>query len=926
MRLLCVDSLDFAEFRENDRLPRYVIASHRWASDAEATFQDVEQKRNTSKRGYKKIKDFAKYVKDNIPSVKCLWIDTCCINKDSAAELSEAVNLMFKWYQNAELCLAYLEDVKTVEDKTSFQKSEWFRRGWTLQELVAPRTVVFLTEKWQVIGNKGASSSHYNGSATGPGLEKDIATVTGISEEILHKYEASVALTDAEKISWMDCRMTSREEDMSYALYGILGVTLGANYGEGQQGARRRLLASLQEREAEFVQIKNWIAPPDPWTNHNTARNQYQPQTGSWLLTCDKFQAWKRGLSKYLWLYGKSGCGKTILCSTAIEDMRAHCEAKTNDEYAIFYFSFSDNQKQTEENLIRSLVVQLGPKEPGISLLRRAHEKQDKGLSSVGYLKEILLSSIKSFDVVFLMADALDECPENDDIRHNLLRCLAELSCQAPNLRIFVTSQDVPNIRWSLEDQGYVPLPADADSVNRDINKYLSTQLSLDHRLCRLSSETKILIENTISEKADGMFRCAYCQLQELKSFKSTKPKAIEAALQALPATLDGMYERMLLKISKNDRPEALTLLRWLAYAESPLTLRELAETTIICISGEGNVEFENRGDYEDTLEILEGLVTAEEMQEEQYEHGYSMLKYLDDIGADSDCTSSSKRLHSSKKVRLAHFSVKEYLQSTRLLESSARYFHLENEREHRYPAQSCLVYMIHYSSTAKTTTLKDINKFPLLKYAAKFWYFHARLQKSKEIKHEMRLLCSDAMYDWLFIHQPDYPSNTLRYRNENIGGRLYYASTMGLNDVVYDFIIARFDVNAQGGRYGNALQAASAEGHKEIVQLLLEHNADVNVQGGYYGNALQAASVNGRKEIVQLLLEHNADVNARGYYYGNALQEASANGHKEIVQLLLEHKADVNVKGGYYGNALQEASANGYKEIVQQLLEHNAD
>lgn len=412
---------------------------------------------------------------------------------------------MFKWYQNAELCLAYLEDVKTVEDKTSFQKSEWFRRGWTLQELVAPRTVVFLTEKWQVIGNKGASSSHYNGSATGPGLEKDIATVTGISEEILHKYEASVALTDAEKISWMDCRMTSREEDMSYALYGILGVTLGANYGEGQQGARRRLLASLQEREAEFVQIKNWIAPPDPWTNHNTARNQYQPQTGSWLLTCDKFQAWKRGLSKYLWLYGKSGCGKTILCSTAIEDMRAHCEAKTNDEYAIFYFSFSDNQKQTEENLIRSLVVQLGRKEPGISLLRRAHEKQDKGLSSVGYLKEILLSSIKSFDVVFLMADALDECPENDDIRHNLLRCLAELSCQAPNLRIFVTSQDVPNIRWSLEDQGYVPLPADADSVNRDINKYLSTQLSLDHRLCRLSSETKILIENTISEKADGM-------------------------------------------------------------------------------------------------------------------------------------------------------------------------------------------------------------------------------------------------------------------------------------------------------------------------------------------------------------------------------------------------------------------------------------
>jgi ankyrin repeat protein len=106
-------------------------------------------------------------------------------------------------------------------------------------------------------------------------------------------------------------------------------------------------------------------------------------------------------------------------------------------------------------------------------------------------------------------------------------------------------------------------------------------------------------------------------------------------------------------------------------------------------------------------------------------------------------------------------------------------------------------------------------------------------------------------------------------------------------------------DVNAQGGRYGNALQAASVKGRTDIARLLIERGADVNTQGGRYGNALQAASKGGRAEVVQLLLDKGADVNAQGGHYGNALQAASKGGRAEVVRLLLDKGVKVNARGG---------------------------
>jgi len=247
MRLLNVYTLKIHEYLPRN-IPRYVIASHRWIENEEITLEDVQEKCNTNKLGWKKLDGFVQYIKDYIRHVDWLWIDTCCINRKDSAELSESINSMFKWYLNAEVCLAYLADV-VKDDMDELKSSEWFCRGWTLQELLAPRTVVFLTQAWNVIGHKGETGRSNSGIElrSGPSLNTTIVTTTGIPERVLRNFGQSKDFTIEERLAWAAQRETTLEEDRSYCLLGILDVSIPVIYGEGARRARRRLL-----REAEM--------------------------------------------------------------------------------------------------------------------------------------------------------------------------------------------------------------------------------------------------------------------------------------------------------------------------------------------------------------------------------------------------------------------------------------------------------------------------------------------------------------------------------------------------------------------------------------------------------------------------------------------------------------------------------------------------
>ena len=409
----------------------------------------------------------------------------------------------------------------------------------------------------------------------------------------------------------------------------------------------------------------------------------------------------------------------------------------------------------------------------------------------------------------------------------------------------------------------------------------------------------------------------------------------------------------MLTGIDEMFREEALLLLRWVAYARSPLSLDELAKATVINPTGKGSVDVDNRGDWEETLNVLSGLVAVERIDnadqgdEMSSETGASYsddekpetgglnfdgedsatgdLHFNDgDLSADTD-----RRINRNTKVRLAHYSVKEYLESKRILQSNAKNFYLESAKEQRFLAQSCLIYILHYSSNIsdKTSTKQDLVAFPLLSYAAKSWFHHSTLQQCGKVSREKFLLSSkEAKLDCLLIYLPDQPWKIPFEGLDDAGSGLYYASVVGLDAVVDEFVKCGADVNDQSGFYGNALQAASRHGHEKIVQMLIECGTKVHASGGKYGGALELASRQGYENIVQMLIKSSTEGHAQEMNFNDALEEASAQGYEEVVQVLLEAHAEVDGPEVDCSTALQIASWKGYEKVVQMLIDNGAE
>lgn len=228
MRLLNTDTLKLEEFFDSE-VPEYAILSHRWGKE-EVSLQELMSEAETmkSKAGYTKIQNFCALAKRN--GHKYGWVDTCNIDKSSSAELSEAINSMFRWYRKAQICYAYLDDVEEaqcwVDDgPNTFAKSLWFTRGWTLQELLAPTKVEFYAKGWIALGAKRE-------------LSTAIAEITLIDISAIGCFEAS-QFSVAQRISWASMRTTTRREDEAYCLLGILEVHMPLLYGEGANAFRR---------------------------------------------------------------------------------------------------------------------------------------------------------------------------------------------------------------------------------------------------------------------------------------------------------------------------------------------------------------------------------------------------------------------------------------------------------------------------------------------------------------------------------------------------------------------------------------------------------------------------------------------------------------------------------------------------------------
>jgi hypothetical protein len=228
MRLINIKTYQLETFDNCDTTPPYAILSHTWEQE-EVLFHDI----TTDADGMKKKRGWGKIQGASVEAEKLgilyLWVDTCCIDKTSSAELSQSINSMFAWYRDARICFAYLGDFNG-DDVETFDKSRWWTRGWTLQELIAPVEVMFFAQDWTFMALRSSST-------------KRIAGITGIGAIVLAggRLDELHNFSVAEKFSWAAKRMTTCGEDRAYSLMGIFGVNMAMIYGEGEQAAFLRL-------------------------------------------------------------------------------------------------------------------------------------------------------------------------------------------------------------------------------------------------------------------------------------------------------------------------------------------------------------------------------------------------------------------------------------------------------------------------------------------------------------------------------------------------------------------------------------------------------------------------------------------------------------------------------------------------------------
>ncbi|KAH9034393.1 hypothetical protein EDB83DRAFT_1781833 [Lactarius deliciosus] len=456
--------------------------------------------------------------------------------------------------------------------------------------------------------------------------------------------------------------------------------------------------------------LRAWLSPVDPSTNHNIARKAQHKGTAVWLFQGNISVEWK-STGSLLWIHGKPGSGKSVICSSIIQDIMTECEAGSA-VMAYFYFDFKDLKKQTCHDLLLSLVSQLSTRSsPCCDILHHVYKTHEDGTRQPGddTLKECLKEMLRllKHGPIFIVLDALDECPDSPGIpspRHEVLQLVKELiDLGLQRLHICATSRPEVDIRVVLE-----PLASRSVSLHNqseqqtDIADYIQSvvNLSLSSAMRRWRADDRNLVIKTLTERADGMFRWVFCQLDALQH---CFPPNLRQFLNELPETLDETYERILRGINKAQKDNARRLLLCLAVAVRPLRVEELAEILAFDFQGSSSGIPKLKDDWR------------------WDNHEEAVLSTCSSLIAIVPSSDSCSRV-----VQFSHFSVKEYLTSPRLARSheDVSKFHIDLDAAHTILAQACLGTLLRLDEHV------DITGFPLVKYAAEHWVDHARFGK----------------------------------------------------------------------------------------------------------------------------------------------------------------------------------------------------
>ncbi|QYT04241.1 Ankyrin repeat protein [Trichoderma simmonsii] len=705
-----------------------------------------------------------------------------------------------------------------------------------------------------------------------------------------------------------------------------------------------------------------WLCDVDPSDMYNAARNRHEAGTSEWFTEGEAFESWMNNPRSLLWLHGKAGSGKSVLSSSIIKFLQSKHKDDATIATAYYYFSFSDVKKQERDAMLASLIKQIcccRPNMPDSIARLKKHRDQDMR-PPTEELQEELIATLRGFSKVHIIIDALDECPELGGRREDLMKTLRYILNAAPdNLHVICTSRKETDIYAELETHLSEPTRIEFDlssylykeAIKRDIGQYIDSTLA-DVNYKSWSDAIKKKVKEILIERSDGMFQYVRCQFEVLRSLRSSSE--ILQALLDLPKGLDQTYERILRMIHPKYQEQILNCLQWLAFSYTPLSVEQLAHIFILRPS-----------DMDTSQKIMQRLNQSEQLFDSQDVLTYFSGLVLVEFGI----------------VRLAHFSVKEYLNSSRIHRDDAVSLGFSESDAHLSIAYWCLAYHT-YLSTSDSYTIQT--RYPLKSYSTNYWPRHLEMVPykfwtaqvaekvaiclamrsqsllnmilgSKRFQDQWRrrqeLAYSDMaemlMRPHCFTAWRGFTLLTGHILSQSFGMKqyfvqedfdiaLFYAIRGGSLQVAQLLLdkganadasaIAKTKDESGDGKAGDMLQLAVFRGNFAMVNLLLDRGADINAQRGGWGSALQTAAKDENLSMLKLLIERGADINFPSNEAGCVLLSAAGNMH--CLQLLLDNGADVNKRGtgSMEKTALCEAAKAKYWDAFDLLLEHGAN
>ncbi|KAI3325361.1 ankyrin repeat-containing protein [Xylariaceae sp. AK1471] len=870
MRLLNTTTLEIREFRYGE-IPKYAILSHTWDEEEVTfqdmkgvTFQDIEDDYEENKNGYKKIKN--------------------CCSMARTNELSEAINSMFRWYEEADICYAYLADVlqSTVVDN-EFRRSKWFTRGWTLQELIAPSTVIFLNSEWQEIGNRSD-------------LQLLISEITRIPSNFLLGTDLGYASV-AQRMSWAAKRKTTRIEDVAYCLMGLFDIYMPMLYGEGE-----RAFIRLQE---EILRVTNdhsifaWKSTDDHGGILATSPAAFAVsgniiQTSFSDMTSGPPTPTSRGIRLSLrFRYNeKQDSGLAILDCTEI--------GKENNQFAIHLRDeFSTKQEFIREQSSTLELLDMGDTDLSQYPLTDLYVKQWRSTRSqkrgnIG-LWAVRLNGVGKDEIAFRTV-YLDP---NWELHDGLLITTTVLSVDGILGRVLVTCTDGNSFQLVLKKRErhlrtdiynifevdpeafqWSPIVFELQQHERDrtvnvLSKGLQVHVAIEKRVIVLHNEQHLV---GVVEINYPPTRGVWLQhIAVLEGNIKEKTLLSYAAGQGYEAVV-----RLLLETGANPEAEGNDFRTPLSWATGN------GHEAVVKLLLEKGANLEARDRYKRTP-----LSQAAENGHE------ALVKLLLEKGADLEAKDKRCKTLLSRIVELSRVDRNGHEAMIKLLLEKGADPEAENEEGQTSLIQAAdkgheAVVKLLFEKGANLEARDRYNRTPLICAAENGHEAVVKLLLEKDADPEAK----------------DDNNITLLANVAQIG-----------HEAVAKLLLEKgANVNARDRHNRTPLIRAAMNNQEAMIKLLLEKGADPEARVDNNSTLLIQAAEGGHEAVVKLLLEKGANLEARDGTDKTPLIWAAEKGHEAVVKLLLEKGADAEAEDKNRHTPLSGAIFRQHKAIVELL------